>query len=79
MKKLLMGILIGAVLIGGATFVAADSNGNGFFNFEDMQPLMEQMHPELSPEQQEEMFNDCHGEEGQMHDNTEFPGMMNNF
>lgn len=79
MKKLVIGILTGTVLLGGATFVAADSNGGNFFNFEDMKPFMEKMHPGLSVEQQEEMFNFCHGENGLMKENTEFRGMMNNF
>jgi len=79
MKKIIIGILTGAVLVGGATFAAADSNGDNFFNFEDMKPFMEEMHPELSVEQQKEMFNFCHGENGVMQDNAEFRGMMNNF
>src|SRR5699024_344930 len=78
MKKLVIGILTGAVLLGSATFVAAESNGNGFFNFEEMKPYIEEMHPNLSPEQQEEMFNNCHGENGMMQNNTGFRDMMNN-
>jgi hypothetical protein len=79
MKKLVVGILTGAVLLGGASFVGAETNGNGFFNFEDMRPHIEQIHPNLSPEQHEEMFNNCHGENGIIKNNTEFRGMMNNF
>src|SRR5699024_11741252 len=71
-------LLTGAVLLGSATFVAAESNGNGFFNFEEMKPYIEEMHPNLSPEQQEEMFNNCHGENGMMQNNTGFRDMMNN-
>lgn len=78
MKKLVIGILTGAVLLGSATFVAAESNGNGLFNFEEMKPYIEEMHPNLSPEQQEEMFNNCHGENGMMQNNTGFRDMMNN-
>lgn len=78
MKKIVVGVLAGAVLLGSATFAAADSNGNGFLNFDDMKPAMEQMHPELSSEQQEEMFNSCHAEDGSNQNNTEFEGMMNN-
>ena len=78
MKKLVIGILTGAVLLGSATFVAAESNGNGFFNFEEMKPYIEEMHPNLSPEQQEEMFNNCHSENGMMQNNTGFRDMMNN-
>mgnify|MGYP001248576379 CR=1 FL=1 len=78
MKKFIIGVISGAVLLGSASFVAAESNGNGFLNFEDMKPHIEQMHPDLSPEQQEEMFNNCHGDDGLMKDNMAFRGMMNN-
>lgn len=43
-----------------------------------MKPYIEEMHPNLSPEQQEEMFNNCHGENGMMQNNTGFRDMMNN-
>lgn len=79
MKKKVLGIIAGVILFGGATFVAADSNGNNVFNFEQMRPFMEQMHPDLSPEQQEEMYNFCHGKNGFMQNNTKFRGSMNNF
>lgn len=79
MKKIIIGILTGAALFGGVTFVAADSIKDNFFDFEDMKPFMEEMHPELSTEQQEEMFNFCHGENKVMEDNAKFRGMMNNF
>ncbi|MBU8908735.1 hypothetical protein [Desertibacillus haloalkaliphilus] len=69
MKKIIIGVLTGAVLLGGTTFVAANSNGSDGFTFEEMKPFIEQMHPNLSSDQQEEMFNACHGE----------GGMMNNF
>ncbi|WP_068672949.1 hypothetical protein [Oceanobacillus sp. Castelsardo] len=78
MKKLVVGLLTGAVLLGSATFVAAESNENGIFNFEEMQPHIEEMHPNLSPEQQEEMFNNCHGDNGMMQNDTEFRDMMYN-
>ncbi|APC49053.1 MULTISPECIES: hypothetical protein [Bacillaceae] len=78
MKKLVVGLLTGAVLLGSATFVAAESNGNGIFNFEEMQPHIEEMHPNLSSEQQEEMFNNCHGDNGMMQNDTEFRDMMYN-
>lgn len=78
MKKLVIGVLTGAVLLEGASFVAAESNGDDFYNFEEMKPYIEQMHPNFSPEQQEEMFNVCHGEDGLMQNSKEFRGMMNN-
>lgn len=72
MKKLVIGILTGAILIGGATFVAAEPNGNGIPNFEKKQPCIEEMHPNLTPEQQEEMFNNCRGKNGMMQKNNGF-------
>lgn len=62
MKKVIIGIVTGAVILGGATFVAADSYGDKFFNFDEMKPHMEKMHPDYSSEQLEQMFNACHGE-----------------
>ncbi|MDS9470890.1 hypothetical protein [Sporosarcina pasteurii] len=67
MKKLLVGFIAGAVLFGGATFGFAHSTGNEFFDFEDMKPHMEEMHPNFSPQQYEQMYKDCHGENGFMH------------
>jgi hypothetical protein len=42
-------------------------------------PHIEEMHPNLSPEQQEEMFNACHGENGMMQNHSKFRDRMNNF
>ena len=50
-KKLAIGLLTGAILLGGAgTFAFAQTNedANGVFNFQQMKPHMEKMHPELS-------------------------------
>lgn len=73
MKKLLVGFIVGAVLFGGASFGLAHSIGNNFFNFEDMRPHMEEMHPNFSPKQYEQMFNNCHGENGFMRNNMGNP------
>lgn len=82
-KKLLVGILTGGFILGAGTLTFAQTNGNGegVFNFERMQPHIEEMHPELSKEEQKEMFDACHGEGGMMEN---FKGenarnMMNNF
>ena len=89
-KKLAIGILTGAIILGGAgtfAFAAAneDANGNGLLNFGQMKPFMEKMHPDLSTGELKEMYDSCHGEGGMMEDgnmkdmmngNTE--GMMNN-
>ncbi|WP_121615566.1 hypothetical protein [Virgibacillus halodenitrificans] len=82
MKRIVIGALTGAFILGSATFVSAGVNQNGeeFFNFEQMRPYMEEMHPGLSTEQHQEMFNNCHGENGIMQNSdSEFEGMMNKF
>ena len=80
-KKLAIGILTGAIILGGAgtyAFAVAsdDANGNGLLNFGQMKPFMEKMHPDLSTEELKDMYNACHGEGGMMNSNKE--GMMNN-
>ncbi len=80
-KKLAIGILAGAIILGGAgtfAFAAAneDANGNGLLNFGQMKPYMEEMHPDLSTDELKEMFDSCHGEGGMM-GNSNMGGMMN--
>lgn len=66
-KKLLIGVLTGAVLLGGAGTIAfAEGNGNGLLNFGQMKPYMEKMHPDFSEKQLKDMYNACHGEGGMM-------------
>jgi hypothetical protein len=73
-KKLAIGILTGALILGGAgTLAFAETNGNGvgLLNFGQAKPYIEKMHPELSTQEQKEMFESCHGKEGTMRGNTE--------
>ena len=75
-KKLAIGILTGAIILGGAgTFAYAqaneDANGNGLLNFGQMKPYIEEMHPDLTTEEQKEMFDSCHGEGGMMENEHE--------
>ncbi|WP_226037610.1 hypothetical protein [Aquibacillus saliphilus] len=75
MKKIIISIVTGVVILGGAgTYAFAETNEDGFFNFNEMKPYIEQMHPDFSTEEQEAMFNNCHGENGFMQNN-----LMNNF
>lgn len=79
-KKLAIGFLTGAIILGGAgtfAFAAAneDANGNGLLNFGQMKPFMEKMHPELSTSELKEMYNSCHGEGGMMNGGST-EGMM---
>lgn len=80
-KKLAIGILTGAIFLGGAgtfAFAAAneDTNGNGLFNFGQMKPYMEEMHPDFSTDELKGMYDSCHGEGGMMEDGST-EGMMN--
>lgn len=79
MKKMMAAILIVTVLLGGTSYAVAASNENNFFSFEQMQPYIEQMHPNFSNDQQQEMFNDCHGENNAMNRNMNVSNSNNNF
>ncbi|MDF1511044.1 hypothetical protein PZE06_23195 [Robertmurraya sp. DFI.2.37] len=82
-KKLLVGILSSAFILGAGTLTFAQTNGegDGLFNFEKMQPQIEKIHPELSKEEQKEMFDACHGEGGMMENfhGENASNMMNQF
>ncbi|QKY69324.1 hypothetical protein [Lentibacillus sp. CBA3610] len=82
MKKLFISILAGAFIIGGTGTLAfanaGGEEGNGPFNFGQMKPYIEEMHPDLSTQQQKEMFDNCHGEDGYMQ-NFNNQGMMSDF
>jgi hypothetical protein len=75
-KKLVIGVLTGAILLGGAGTIAF-AQTNGVLSFEDMEPRMQEVHPDLSTQELEQMYNSCHGEGGIMQGNPQ--GMMNNF
>lgn len=78
-KKLAIGILTGAILLGGAgTFTYAQANGEGLLNFGQMKPYMKEMHPDLSTQELKQMYDSCHAEGGMMQDSTA-NNMMNNF
>ena len=79
-RKLAIGILTGALILGGAgtlAFAETNGNGEGLLNFGQAKPFIEKMHPELSTQEQKEMFESCHGKDGVMQGDTE--NMMNNF
>jgi hypothetical protein len=79
-KKLAIGILTGAIILGGAgTFAFAQTNGDVEKepNFGQMKPYIEEMHPDLTKQEQKEMFDSCHGDGGMMEDGS-MKGMMEN-
>ncbi|RFA34926.1 hypothetical protein CAI16_09985 [Virgibacillus dokdonensis] len=62
MKKLMIGAITGAVILGGAaTYTFADANEENQEFYNDRRPYMEEMHPNFSDEDYEAMYNFCHG------------------
>lgn len=68
MKKWAVGILSSALILGAGTVVfAAGTNSAGEENgFEKMLPFMQEMHPDSSREDLQEMYNACHNNGGMM-------------
>lgn len=66
MKKILLGIISTMFIMGAGTAVFAANEGTeeGIFNFEKMKPLMQEMHPDFSDQELEDMYNTCHGAGG---------------
>lgn len=92
MKRLWIGIATIAMVLGIGTagaYTATADNGtddNGKVNnesfFEQMLPRAKQMHPDLSEEQIQEMYNNCHGRGitgAGMMNNTQWGNNMMNF
>jgi hypothetical protein len=85
MKKLVVGMLSAALILGAGTAVfAAGNNGEGDgFSFEKMLPFMQKMHPDSSKEELQDMYNACHSEGGMMDGTSEkkieSEDMMNRF
>lgn len=66
MKKIIVGTLCTAFILGSATFAFAEGKEDKeIINFGQMKPHMEEMHPDLSTKELKEMFDSCHGNEGQ--------------
>lgn len=62
MKKRLIGVLTAVLLVsGGAVVASADSSASNktWPSFEEMKSHMQVMHPNLSEEQLQEMYNNC--------------------
>lgn len=67
-KKIVTAILSGAFVLGAGSLTFAQSNGEGagLLNFGQMKPHIEKMHPDLTTQEQKEMFDACHGKGGVM-------------
>ncbi|MFZ7943202.1 MULTISPECIES: hypothetical protein [Bacillaceae] len=85
MKKLYVGLLSAALVLGAGTAVfAAGNNDSGSSpSFENMLPFMEKMHPGSSKEDLQNMYKACHENGGMMNDsndmNIDRENMMNSF
>lgn len=77
MKKIVIGFLSAAFILGAGTYTVAHGNSDGPLNFGQMKPLMEKMHPDLSTKELKEMYDSCHGDKGMMQSKTS-ESMMNN-
>lgn len=81
MKKLAVGLLGAALVLGAGTAVfAAGNSGDGSgISFEKMLPFMEKMHPDASKEELQDMYKACHENGGIMQGTDRMSSMMNNF
>ncbi|RJG22451.1 FAD/FMN-containing dehydrogenase [Paenibacillus thiaminolyticus] len=87
MKKVWLGITTVVLVMGigtaGVYAASADNNtGDDRSFFEQMLPHAKQMHPELSDQQIEQMYNSCHNGNGTgrgMMNNSQWRGSMMNF
>ncbi|GHH96962.1 hypothetical protein [Neobacillus kokaensis] len=80
MKKLAVGVLSAALVLGAGTAVLAAGNNdsNVGLSFEKMLPFMQKMHPDFSKKDLQKMYKACHGEGGMM-EGTNAKNMMNRF
>lgn len=80
MKKIILTILSAAFVLGAGTAVFAANEGTeeGIFNFEKMKPQMQEMHPDFSDQQLDDMYNSCHGADGEQNAQNQ-QNMMNRF
>ena len=66
MRRIMVGRLGGllALGIGTAAWATGTDNGKEPFNFGQMLPFMQEMHPDLTKDELREMYNNCHGTNG---------------
>ena len=60
MKKLIIGLMALMLVLGlGTAVYAATSSNSNHGTFEQMLPTMKEMHPDLTDQQLQDMFNTC--------------------
>jgi hypothetical protein len=70
MKKIVFSVLGSMLILGVGTVVMAAGNNSDQENgtFEKMKPFMEEMHPDFSNEELQEMYDSCHGDNEKLKD-----------
>ncbi|WMT39577.1 hypothetical protein RE628_19520 [Paenibacillus sp. D2_2] len=64
--KFVIGLGVVVLTLGIGTAAYAAGNGQGVWSsFQDMLPHMREVHPDLSDRQLEDMYQSCHGNQGQ--------------
>lgn len=61
-KKMVISVVALALVLSVGT--VAYAQGEGSFNFGQMLPHMKQMHPDLTTEELQDLYNSCHGTGG---------------
>jgi hypothetical protein len=63
LKKIMIGIMSIAFVLGAGTFALAqsDESGEAMVNFKEMLPFMKEMHPDFSEDELQQMYTACHG------------------
>ncbi|MCD8500605.1 MAG: hypothetical protein LRY71_01645 [Bacillaceae bacterium] len=79
MKKKVIALSVATLILSVGTVAFASSNDENFGrrNFDEMLPRMQEMHPDFTESELEEMYNNCHGEGGMMR-NRNGQGMRQN-
>ncbi|WP_059172032.1 hypothetical protein [Bacillus sp. FJAT-27445] len=62
MKKLAIVVMSTVFILGMGTFALAQTNGSGnaIQSFKEMLPFMQEMHPDSTDKELQEMYNACH-------------------
>ncbi|RHW37385.1 hypothetical protein D1B31_16630 [Neobacillus notoginsengisoli] len=63
MKRLAIVLMSTAFVLGMGSFALAQTNGSGkaILNFKEMLPFMQEMHPDSTEQELQEMYKACHG------------------
>lgn len=81
-KKIVLGLVSAAFILGAGTAVygATTDTEEGLLNFKKMLPYMQEMHPDFSEQELEDMYNTCHGSDSEQNTQTQqTTNMMNRF